>query len=95
MKATRTSTWKFELDNEAVKAIRFVMGYNTNLRVSLGSSTSLKESTQTRSRIWDFIDANLAGITSIDFMLSRPNAQDPDWDKYERCLNDMAQQVMR
>ena len=29
------NTWKITLDNEAVKAIRFCRGFNTDLRVSL------------------------------------------------------------
>lgn len=92
MKATRVSTWRFELDNEAKKAIRFCMGYNTDLRVSLSAiygNCSVAEST-----IWHFIDDNLGNILGLDFMMSRPKATDPDWRHYERCLNDIAQQVM-
>lgn len=95
MKATRVSEWRFELDNEAVKAIRFVMGYNTDLRVSLRVD-SVKGATQNiRSRIWDFINNNLGNILGIDFMMQKPDVTDEAWNKYESCLNDIANQVIK
>lgn len=94
MKAVRVSTWKFELDNEAKKAIRFCMGFNTDLRVSLGSTKYPKSTSHTRLVIWNFLEANLENILGIDFGLSQLQPTDPDWDNYGRCLNDIADQIM-
>lgn len=90
MKAYRTcdnGQLKITLDNEAVKAIRFVLGFNTDLRVSLKHVN--------RDAIWKFLDDNRFGIFGISAGLSKPDATSELWPTYEAILNDVVNQVVR
>lgn len=78
---------KITLDNEAVKAIRFVKGFDTNLRVSLKGIN--------KDCLWWWLADNGHEIFGIDFLDIKKNATDADWDRYERMLNDVVRQVIR
>ena len=78
---------KIVLDNEAVKAIRFVRGLNTDLRVSLKSIN--KES------LWHWIDENAINLFGVDFEFSKPQATDEKFSAYEKCIDDVVRQIIR
>ena len=86
MKVT-INEWDVRLDNEAIKAIRFCLGYNTDLRVSLGKDRN--------GIVWTFLHENCYRIFGIDFASKRPNVTSPDWYKYDRCLMNVAKQILR
>lgn len=81
------NTYKIELDNEAVKAIRFVKGFNPSLRVSLKGISE-------ESLYW-WLDANRFELFGLEFGLSKPEATDEAYNKYERCLKDVVRQIVR
>lgn len=78
--------WKITLDNEAVKAIRFCYGVNTNLRISLKNIN--------REHLWYWIRENkyrLFGSGMADLL---PIA-DENWSKYESMIDDVITQIVR
>ena len=78
--------WKITLDNEAVKAIRFCYGVNTNLRISLKNIN--------REHLWYWIRENkyrLFGSGMADLL---PIA-DENWSKYESMIDDVIAQIVR
>jgi hypothetical protein len=78
MKANfKRETWTAEFDNEAVKAIRFVLGFNTDLRVSL--------TTANRDSLYTWIKNNEIGIFGFD-IVPAPDPTSNEWDKYERMI---------
>ena len=86
MKATFKSNWKIELDNEAIKAIRFVRGFNTDLRVSLRGIN--------RSALSDWISDNEINLFGTQMLDKHPDPTSPDYDKYERMINDVVNQII-
>ena len=76
------------LDNEAKKAIRFVLGYNTDLRVSLSAVNPIAIET-----IWRFLDDNRYSIFGSDFGFSKPDATSEKWDSYESLLTKAAHYI--
>lgn len=86
MKATFKSNWKIELDNEAIKAIRFVRGFNTDLRVSLRGIN--------RSALSDWITENEINLFGTQMLDKHPDPTSPDYDKYERMINDVVNQII-
>lgn len=77
--------WKITLDNEAVKAIRFCYGLNTDLRVSLNTIPKEPlESWLVENRL------NIFGITLLDFEWSTENTE-----KYEAMFADVVRQILR
>lgn len=87
MKATFKSNWKIELDSEAIKAIRFVRGFNTDLRVSLRGIN--------RSALSDWITENEINLFGTQMLNKHPDPTSPDYDKYERMINDVVNQIIR
>lgn len=86
MKATvNAKEWEIALDNEAVKAIRFCYGVNTDLRVSLSGLP--------KDPLWYWIDENFARL--FGFVISKPNPTSEDWNKYEKMINGVVQQIIR
>lgn len=79
-------TWTAQLDNEAVKAIRFVLGFNTDLRVKL--------TTANKRSLYSWIETNGIGIFGIDFVPT-PNPATDEYDKYERMIQNVVRQVVR
>lgn len=86
MKATFKSNWKIELDNEAIKAIRFVRGFNTDLRVSLRGIN--------RQSLSDWITDNEINLFGDQMLDKHPAPTSPDYDKYERMINDVVNQII-
>jgi hypothetical protein len=78
--------WTANLDNEAVKAIRFVLGFNTDLRVRL--TTANKES------LFSWIQDNEIGIFGFT-MPPRPDPTSDEWDKYERMIKNVVRQIVK
>lgn len=78
--------FRIVLDNEAIRAIRFVKGYNPDLRVKLNRAC--------RSSFWDWIDENRYGLLGVDVGFMKPDATSDDWDKYEKMIYDVVDQVI-
>ena len=78
--------WKITLDNEAIKAIRFCYGVNTDLRVRLGIP---------KDRLWSWIYDNRYGLFGDVMAEMNPTYKDDDWDKFERMLNNVVKQITR
>ena len=76
--------WTAKLDNEAIKAIRFVNGFNTDLRVKL--------MTINKSALFDWIQDNEVGIFGMDIS-PRPDSTDDAWDRYEGMLWRVVDQI--
>ena len=86
MKAVLDSErYTITLDNEAIKAIRFVRGLNTDLRVKLTAS---------RRIMWEWLDENGVNLFGSDFIFIRKDPTDPEWKKYEYMLNNVVSQIM-
>ena len=79
-------TYTIKLDAEAIKAIRFVRGFTTDLRITLKHAN--KES------LWHWLDDNRLDLFGTDMMNIRPTATDENWDKYETMLNDVVRQIV-
>ena len=78
--------WKITLDNEAVKAIRFCYGVNTDLRISLKNIN--------REHLWCWIRENkyrLFGTSMADLL----PVTDENWSKYESMIDDVIAQIVR
>ena len=79
--------WKITLDNEAVKAIRFCLGFNTDLRRSLNGVD--------KDSIWYWVQNNKIGSFGHSMLDLSPDPTDDDWYKYEAMLNDVVRQIIR
>ncbi len=87
MKATvNKEKWTITLDNEAVKAIRFCYGLNTDLRVSIKVP---------RGPLFSWIEQNKCGLFGLVMLDMAPQPEDDDWPRYERMIYDVVQQVLR
>ena len=88
MKATvDKKNFKITLDNEAIKAIRFVYGLPVDLRYKLDQAN--------RNRLWDWIYINGVGIFGSDFIeFSTIQATDEKWHLLEVMINDVVRQVL-
>ena len=76
-----------ELTKEEIKAIRIVMGFNSDLRIKLDNVN--------RTSIWHFIDDNRFGLLGVNFGMSRPEIVDfYKWKDYEDCIYRMVTQVI-
>lgn len=76
-----------ELTKEEIKAIRIVMGFNSDLRIKLNNVN--------RISIWYFIEDNRFGLLGADFGISRPEITDfYKWKNYEDCIYRMVIQVV-
>lgn len=85
MKATFSKDkMEVTLSNEAVKAIRFVKGYNTDLRVSL---KGIREDI-----LFDWVDNNLIGICS-EAALS--GCKSEDIHRYCKMIEHIVDQIVR
>lgn len=73
------------IDNEAIKAIRFVMGFNTNLRVSLPNAD--------KDAIWRFLDEHRYGIFGSG--IEKPDPTSIEWETYETRLNEFVRKIVR
>ncbi len=87
MKAEFINEWKIELDNEAVKAIRFVNGFNTDLRVSLSGIDKME--------LWRWITNNEISLFGTKILDRHPELTDPAYEKYERMIDDVVLQIIR
>ena len=68
--------WKADLDNEAIKAIRFVNGFNTDLRHNLNVN---------RSALFDWLQDNEIGLFGED-ITPRPDPTSDEWYYYEKMM---------
>lgn len=78
--------YKTKLTKDQIKAIRVVLGLNSDLRVKCNVKPKF---------IWDFIDKYRYGLLGSEFGLA--TTQDPtsdEWDDYEKCINRMVRQVL-
>lgn len=88
MKATvDKENWKIELDNDAIKAIRFVNGFNTDLRISLKGINE--------KSLWFYLSDNEIPLFGTCMMDLHPDPTSKDWDKYGKMLNDVVRQIVR
>ena len=78
--------WTIELDNEAIKAIRFCNGFTTDLRVVLSKAD--------KSALYDWIETNKLGLFGLDFIDLCVPADSDDWNKYERMIKNVVNQVV-
>lgn len=78
--------WTIELDNEAIKAIRFCSGFPTDLRIKLTKAN--------KDMMYDWIEQNKLGLFGVDFMDLCVPADDENWHKYERMLWNVVNQVI-
>jgi hypothetical protein len=79
--------FKITLDNEAIKAIRFVYGLSLDLRCKLTAVD--------KHSLWSWLDDNGIRIFGMDFVkYSTIQPTDDDWNKYERMLNDVVRQIL-
>ena len=74
------------LDNNMIKAIRLVNGYNSDLKIKLKRVN--------KDSLWDWIDENRFGIFGIDFGASKPSPESEEWDKYEAAIRSAVRQVV-
>lgn len=79
-------TWTAKLDGDAIKAIRFVLGFNTDLRVRL--KTANKDS------LYTWIKNNEIGIFGYD-IVPTPDPTSNEWDKYERMIKSVVRQITK
>ena len=88
MKATvDTKNFKITLDNEAIRAIRFVYGLPTDLRCKLDHVD--------KGMLWDWINNNGLGIFGNDYIeFSKIQATDDNWDKFEKMLYNVVEQIL-
>ena len=88
MKATlNKETYTATLDKEAIKAIRFVLGFKTDLRVKLRGVN--KES------IFEWIEENEHGIFGTDIIdLKWKKMPSPEYDKYIRMIDRVVHQII-
>lgn len=70
------------LDNNSIKAIRFVAGYNIDLRHSLRGH---------ERDLYDFIDRNAGNIFGVEVFCMKNN----DFDRYEKMIKNVVMQVCR
>lgn len=78
--------YRIKLDNEAIRAIRFVKGYNPDLRVKLKLAN--------RSSLWNFIDENRYGLLGVNVGFMKPDATSDNWSRYEKMIYDVVDQVI-
>ena len=78
--------YKITLDKEAIKAIRFCIGANTDLR--------RKITTWNKNSLWYWLQANGTGLFGLSFCDLQPDPTSPEWYKYEKMLNDVVRQVL-
>ena len=78
--------WTIELDNEAIKAIRFCNGFTTDLRIVLSKAD--------KSALYDWIETNKLGLFGLDFMDICVTYESDDWNKYERMIKNVVNQVV-
>lgn len=78
--------WTIELDNEAIKAIRFCAGFNPDLRITLSKSA--------KGALYDWIETNKLKLFGLDFMDLCVTYESDDWDKYERMIKNVVNQVI-
>ena len=84
--AINKMTWKITLDNEAVKAVRFCRGFNTDLRVSL------KYINRDSLFWWIYNERyNLFGIDMLDF----DRAVNDGKVNFETVFDDVVRQIVR
>ncbi len=77
--------WTLTFDTDACRAIRFVNGFNPDMRVKLP--------VEAKDCIWYWLDRNLIDI-STDAALAAPEAEDVEnWKKYERMLNRASEMI--
>lgn len=79
--------WTIELDNEAIKAIRFCLGYPTDLRIKLENAD--------RNHIDSWIEENklgLFGLENTEILLTSYDSD--DWNKYERMIKNVVNQII-
>lgn len=74
------------LNKEQIKAIRCVLGFNTDLRKYLNSVN--------KDSIWYFIDHNRFGLLGVEFGLAKPHPTNKEWREYETCIDKMVSQVI-
>lgn len=87
MKATvNAKNFTAELDNEAIKAIRFCTGFNTDLRVSLDAKND---------SLWHFVDKFGVKIFGMNWLDVIRSAEDTEWDRYEKLVNNIVRQICR
>ncbi len=79
-------TWTARLDGDAIKAIRFVLGFNTDLRVKL--------TTANRESLFGWIQNNEIGIFGFD-IVPRPDPTTDEWDKYEKMIKNVVGQIVK
>lgn len=75
-----------DLSKEEIKAIRIVRGFTPDLRVKLTGAD--KES------LWQFIDENIFGLMGDDIGTIKPIWSDPEFEKYEKYINRLVNQVI-
>lgn len=79
--------WTIKLDNEAIKAIRFCLGFTTDLRIKLTQAN--------KSMLYDWIEQNKYGLFGIsDYNFLNVSFDDDNWHKYERMLWNVVNQVI-
>ena len=88
MKATvDKEKWTITLDNEAIKAIRFVNGFNTNLKTSLKGINE--------ESLWWYLSKNEIALFGTCMIKMHPDPLSDEWDKYNRMINGVVRQIVR
>lgn len=76
------------LGNKKVKAIRTVLGFNDDLRVSLKHID--------KNYIFDFIEKNRVTLLGLDStLINIPDVTSDEWDKWEREMWKLVNEVTR
>lgn len=87
------------MTNDQSKAIRLVLGFNTDLRHSLTVTGNPDLTRYFRRRIADFIEARRLDLFTVSFNLDILNQcsdpTDPDYDLYYTFFVRLADSVMR
>jgi len=78
--------WNASLDSISIKAIRFMLGYKTDLRVRLNNDV--------KDVIFNFIQSNEVEIFGPD-IAPRPSVLSDEWEKYESMIWCVVRQVIR
>lgn len=79
--------FKLTLDQDAIKAIRFINGLPIDLRVKLNHVN--------RDMLFTWLQNNALGIFGDDYIpYSQIKATDDDWQKYEIMMNDVISQIL-
>ena len=78
--------WNIEFDKEAIKAIRFVNGFNPDLRVKLKGGVE--------DTFWYYLNDNFLQIFGISAMDIKLKAIDSEWRNWERMLNKAARKIV-